>query len=571
MVIAKMRYYLMILLIVICIGIGLLINFFNQDQSLDETVFIQTTESIRNLQALDDDFSLLLYKSMHNNTFDNTSLSDKDYQISEEFDNLRFEALFEEIESNPDLSTAIANFEEKFVSRDDILLEYIELNQNVADSLTAIRLSTKQLSKSKLDPRIDQYINQTNSIVYQLALGLIEFHTAQASLPKLEQSTSENYASSFSKHQQATASYLQNYPLRASLFDSLNELNTAPLLNTIGNRYTEYHNTAIESSKLLRNALIVYGLILLLTLVLFAMQIRKNYLSLEQQIVDRTEEINTAYSELKESQEQLIQSEKMASLGQLVAGVAHEINTPLGYVSSNVESIKLNLTDLGKVINQLDDLFLEAKSKIKDKQQLTSKLITLLKSYEKNDTKELFSESEQLLNDGSYGLLEITKLVTSLKDFSRLDRQTTEQVNIHECIESSITIASSHIKENKVIIKNKFSSLPKLICVPSKLNQLFLNVITNACQAMNTNGGTLTITTEKIDNNIQLTFQDNGIGMNDEVSKKIFDPFFTTKEIGKGTGLGMSIAYKIVKQHHGTIDVKSKPGVGTKITISLPL
>jgi len=142
---------------------------------------------------------------------------------------------------------------------------------------------------------------------------------------------------------------------------------------------------------------------------------------------------------------------------------------------------------------------------------------------------------------------------------------------VTDCIQTTLPIASATIKENNVTVETDFSELPRISCMPSKLNQLVLNIITNACQAMKNSGGVLRISTYSDAESIYLSFQDEGVGMDDETQQKMFDPFFTTKKIGQGTGLGMSIAYKIVKAHNGTIDVESALGKGTKIVISLPI
>ena len=176
-----------------------------------------------------------------------------------------------------------------------------------------------------------------------------------------------------------------------------------------------------------------------------------------------------------------------------------------------------------------------------------------------------------MLEDGLYGLSEISKLVISLKDFSRLDRKATEQVDINECIESTLTIASNNIAESNVTVDKQLGEIPKIACFPSKLNQLFLNIITNACQAMKESGGSLEVRSELTDAGIRIVVKDDGVGMDQETKQQMFDPFFTSKEIGEGTGLGMSIAYKIVEAHNGTIEVTSELNEGTEISIILPI
>jgi signal transduction histidine kinase len=306
-------------------------------------------------------------------------------------------------------------------------------------------------------------------------------------------------------------------------------------------------------------------------LIFFGYTIWKNYTLLEQQVADRTEEIKSAYEELRESRELLIQNEKMASLGQMVAGVAHEINTPLGYVTSNVDTLKLNLSDLGELTSKLHELSAESKADTPDPSLAATPIVELINIYTELEANELIDESQQLLDDGIFGLKEISKLVVSLKDFSRLDRQATESIDIHNCLESSLTIASNPIKENDVSVVREFGKLPKISCLPSKLNQLFLNIITNACQAMHQQAGDLTIRTSSDNGEIRIDFIDQGVGMDEQTQQKMFDPFFTSKEIGQGTGLGLSIAYKIIEAHKGRIEVSSILNEGTSIAVILPI
>ena len=572
-----MKKYALILVVFILIGIALIARFLTQDQRLDQTVFLQTTESIRNLQALDKNFALLLSQSRFNSTFDHSELSGTNYQISEEFDNLRFDALFEEIEASPGLSSAVSEFETQFLSREETLENYIEGNTKITESLATISSVSNALQQQDLQTSalaIESLLARTNAAIYRLTLGgdlNRETEARQSDITDLQFSGSQEVAQQLSDYKNAANTLFSQHQTTKEDFESLQAINTSPLLDTIENEYTAFHNLAIGGSNQLRNALIAYGICLLITLMFFAYQIRKNFLSLEQQVADRTEEINTAYEDLKESQEQLIQSEKMASLGQMVAGVAHEINTPLGYVTSNIDTLKLNLDDLDSVIKDLDEVNNAISSSQRDNKLVTQKLVKTIKKYRETEAAEIMSESNQLISDGVYGLSEISKLVTGLKDFARLDRQNTEQIDIHDCIESSLTIASNHIRDNNVTIERDFKDLPKIDCYPSKLNQLFLNIITNACQAMKKEGGQLIVSTQLEDDQAVLRFRDQGIGMTEETMSKIFDPFFTTKEVGEGTGLGMSIAYKIIQAHAGSIDVQSVLGKGSEIKISLPI
>ena len=525
-------------------------------------MFQQTTKSIRSLQAIDKTLQQLLTKSQFVGVADHQQLDELNYQLSEEFDNLRYDALFEEIEGSPILSHAVQHADQLFNLRDQYLESYLALNRDFASALNDLRNDTFLLRHTNDTERSSTdllTLNEINLLLMDLATGMPG---------SLDTNLLQNPTTNLEAHAQKIA---RLYPQTIAALERVSQVPIAEQLDKIEEAYTDFHNQAIAKANRFRNALIIYGFALLIALLFFAGQIRRNYLYLEHQVAERTREIKRAFEELRESQEQLIQSEKMASLGQMVAGVAHEINTPLGYVSSNLDALKLNFSDLNPVIEQLGMVLLEARRKPQNRQKVTEELVRTLKAYEQTDTAALMQESTQLMNDGEYGLSEISKLVHSLKDFARLDRQSLDQVCLQTCIESSLTIASSQLRENAIRVVKQFSTTPKISCYPSKLNQVFLNIITNACQAMATNGGELIISLDQHQNHVVVRFQDQGHGMDEATRKQMFDPFFTSKPIGQGTGLGMSIAYKIIAAHQGQIEVDSTPGVGTAITISLPI
>ena len=567
-----MKKYVLILIVLILVGIGLSFQVLTQEEKLDQTVFLETTKSIRNLQSLDKNLLILLNQSRFNLEFDHSKIFELDYQISEEFDNLRYEALFEEIENSAELSASVEAFGAQFESREELLNAYEASNTSVAQNLVRVAELRAELN---IDAGIAPQAILTQSFIlnetqlFNLALGRdveLELLIIQ---PSIELSNSAEKL--LSEYHDAIRTITAAYPQALQSYLDLNQLGTGERLDQIENDYVSYHNQAISGSNNLRNALIAYGVMLLAALMFFGLQLRKHFLSLEQQVDDRTEEIKTAYEDLQESQEQLIQSEKMASLGQMVAGVAHEINTPLGYVTSNIETLKLNLSDVNLLMRDLAQLMESVQKPTRDNREITTTLMQTLKSYKELEAPEIMEESTQLLGDGAYGLSEISKLVVSLKDFARLDRQNVEQIDLHNCIESTLTIASNHIRENHVNVVLDFSVLPRIACFPSKLNQLFLNIITNACQAMSDGGGDLLITTREIHGQIRIDFKDQGIGMDEATKQKMFDPFFTSKDIGVGTGLGLSIAYKIIQAHNGRLEVESSIGEGTTLSVILPI
>lgn len=573
-----MKKYSISLLVLILIGMGLAYITIKQNLLLDDDVYLETTESVRNLKLLDNQLNILLFSIRYENNTNYSTIEERAVALSEEFDNLRYEALFEEIESSPALDAATMAFEKELNEKLDHIEAFIESHQALAEanqvflSASDVNSPINQVAeKRSLQPEIIsitinfyRYLEQSNGESKKrlnndtaFIQGMIESYSEE------EQSVIFDYIRTLS-NVIITTEQTQAHFLRAF------EQQTGSTLNRFETAYVNYHNVLIEKANALRNALVLYGLVLLALLLIFAYLLHKQYASLEQQVADRTEEIQQAYNDLQESQEQLIQSEKMASLGEMVAGVAHEINTPLGYVSSNIATSTANMEDMTHLLNALGEVNRQVRQSPRDKKALSVALSKTLRAYQQYKDDGIVEETHELLTDSQHGIGEISQLVMSLKDFSRLDRQSTAEINIHDSIESALKIASNPIREHKVNVVKRFSDVPNLVCTPSKINQLFLNIITNAAQAMKSQGGTLTITTQQIDDNVSISFTDEGVGMDKDTLQKMFDPFFTSKPIGEGTGLGMSIAYKIVQAHNGKFNVQSQPQIGTTISVLLP-
>jgi len=284
---------------------------------------------------------------------------------------------------------------------------------------------------------------------------------------------------------------------------------------------------------------------------------------------------------LQATQSQVIHTTKLASLGQMVAGVAHEINTPLGFVKSNVEVIGDLLDDYRKLVKQYDaavqyclqpvDLIFGADKASLDKlvkhvEDARRKLFEARTALEKSP---LLKDAKDLLKDASEGMAQLGSLVQNLKGFSRVDRDGMDSMDLNEGLESALMIAQHQLRDRVRVVKH-LGTLPKVRCMPSQMNQVFLNLITNAAQAID-GEGTLTIESKVSGGQVEISFEDTGCGIPDDILPKIFDPFFTTKPVGEGTGLGLSIVHKIVKGHGGTIKVRTTPKKGSLFTLSLPV
>ena len=284
---------------------------------------------------------------------------------------------------------------------------------------------------------------------------------------------------------------------------------------------------------------------------------------------------------LQATQSQVIHTTKLASLGQMVAGVAHEINTPLGFVKSNVEVVGDLLDDYRTLVTRYDaaveyclqpvDLIFGADKASLDKlvkhvEDARRKLFEARTHLEKSS---LLKDAKELLTDASDGLTQLSSLVLNLKGFSRVDRDGMDSVDLNEGLESALMIAQHQLRDRVQVVKH-LQPLPQVRCMPSQMNQVFLNLITNAAQAID-GDGTLTIDSRASGNEVEISFTDTGCGIPDEILPKIFDPFFTTKPVGEGTGLGLSIVHKIIKSHGGSIKVRTTPKKGSTFIISLPV
>ena len=292
-----------------------------------------------------------------------------------------------------------------------------------------------------------------------------------------------------------------------------------------------------------------------------AESLEKLYQSLEQQVKDRTKELEAAYSELKSTQAMMVHSEKMKSLGELVAGITHEINNPVNFIYGNLIHLKNYTADMMSVINQYSefdaDLTEEHKQKIKElKEEIDLDFL-------KDDLPELIRSCQE-------GTERTKNIVLDLKNFSRLEEAVINNVDLPREIDTTLNILHNKLKNRITVHKEYQENMPHVEGFGGQLNQVFMNILDNAAFAIQDKGD-IWIRLKSDGNNAIIEFEDNGCGMDETTRKKVFDPFFTTKEVGQGTGLGMAISYKVIKNHKGTIDLVTEPGKGSKFTITLPL
>lgn len=281
----------------------------------------------------------------------------------------------------------------------------------------------------------------------------------------------------------------------------------------------------------------------------------------EGEIRQQMLELTTLNAKLVEAQSQLLQAEKMASVGQLAAGVAHEINNPIGFVNSNLGSLKGQVEDLLKVLAA----YKKAEPALAGQPEL---LADIEQAKAKADLEFLQEDIVNLINESLEGVNRVKKIVDNLKDFSRVDTAEWQHANIENGLESTLNIVWNEIKY-KADVKKNYAGLPEIECIASQLNQVFMNLLVNAAHAIDERG-TITLRTGFDETNVWVDIADTGKGIKPEHLNKIFEPFFTTKPVGKGTGLGLSLAYGIVQRHHGRLEVRSELGKGTVFRVTLP-
>ncbi len=276
--------------------------------------------------------------------------------------------------------------------------------------------------------------------------------------------------------------------------------------------------------------------------------------SLDRKVQERTEELKRAHA-------RLLQQEKIASVGQLAAGVAHEINTPLGFISSNLNTLKRYSARFREMLDFYRDL-LERKGDMSAAAEASRRKWRELKlDFILRDVEELVVQSLE-------GAERVSKIVSDLKGFSHVDDSSEDLVDVNREIERTLSVLAHEIPEDARIVRN-YRPLPPILCNPALICQVFLNIILNALQARE-EGLELRIDTENTDGNILISFSDNGPGIPEEIRNRIFEPFYTTKEVGKGTGLGLTVTHDIITAYGGDIEVKSKQGEGTTFIVRLP-
>lgn len=281
----------------------------------------------------------------------------------------------------------------------------------------------------------------------------------------------------------------------------------------------------------------------------------------QEYLEEANQKLEKAMQELQETEGQLIQSEKMAAIGQVVAGVAHEINNNINFISGALPSLDRGMEDVRRLTQKLNTACTNPTAEnLEEAKALQVEL----------EDEELFDDLNLLMDNIHEGVNRTTMIIADLRTFSRADEQGYKAVDLHKSIDSTITFLKKEHLDN-IEIKKEYADIPRVYCHPDRINQVFLNIMNNALHAMAGQGGILSITTFVEDSHVHICFADTGVGISKEVLPKIFDPFFTSRDIGEGSGIGLAISYKIIEQHEGRIEVTSEEGKGSSFEVILPL
>ncbi|WP_165390375.1 DAHL domain-containing protein [Thalassococcus sp. S3] len=331
---------------------------------------------------------------------------------------------------------------------------------------------------------------------------------------------------------------LRERQLGSELMLAVPRVATGDILDRLQNKIAALQVSSEAVRTRTRDAAILFGLLVLTGLSLLIWRARQRFRKMDQDKLS-LQKAN------KDAQDQLIQSAKLSAMGQMVAGITHEVNTPLAYVKTVFELIKEKLLERSELMVDPD---------VED------------------GAEDGVAELEMLINDGLHGIEEISTLVTTMKNFSRLDRGRIEKLSVEEALDSALLIARSKLKYVAEVVKD-YDNVPDIVGAPTQLKQVFLNLINNAVHALSEQNkqGRIVLRTQMTSSDfVKIEIRDNGPGIPEEIMAQIFDPFFTTKAVGEGTGMGLSICYRIIENHGGTISVNSVVGKGTVFTITLP-
>jgi two-component system NtrC family sensor kinase len=568
-----------LLIAIVALGlVGTLVFFYNKTQAIDLGKSNEVVALLRQLQSIDNQWDIDVLRARIELEDSTVGTPDRAAVAKR-----TLKTLAQDMPDahSPALNAGFDKISTAITEKAALVKQYLEANsQTKSDLRTVLAVASQPATTAggRTDPRsreFRQVLNTLSAAALQYywygqddQFNIIETGTANmlALVARLGDST---LSSQSDQMDIALRSLVKDRPAEQKLFERVSLLTAGPRLESLTLAYDHELELTLQDKERFRIYMIAYAAALLISVAYLGVRLEAARERLEQRVAARTHELSEALQHLKESEAQLVQSEKMSSLGQMVAGVAHEINTPLAYVSNTINTVNSRLPQINTVVDGSEKLLQLLRDHNADPEELNRQFELLSGQIDELKLHGVLQELAGLVQDGIYGTDQVKEIVGNLKDFSRLDRSKVSSFNLNDGLDSTLGLARHLLKSIKV--SKDYGIIPSVTCAPSQINQVFLNLITNAAQALPEQGGEIKLSTRQEDNGVAVEVADNGSGIPPEVLPKIFDPFYTTKDVGKGTGLGLSISYKIIQEHGGRIDVKSEVGKGTRFTVWLPL
>ena len=459
--------------------------------------------------------------------------------------------------------------------------EFVQRQNALAASLLILQNESPILVKHLRD----QGLAQPSQRAFTLAVELFEFATGNGTAESAQMSarlddfrsdslTVPEISGQVSAFANAATAVLDERALAEAALVSIGNSPAIAELTELNRVLVNANQDTVGRSERARLLLAVCAVLLLISAAYAIARLQFSYrelnqvnVKLEERVLARTEQLSKAYDELKESQVQLIHAEKMSSLGEMVAGISHEINTPLWYLMNNSSVIRERLDVADELCDVAERMVASARSKTNVNETVGRGLVEMDRLMNEGIRDDI-DEAKSLVQDSIDGLDDLTALAQGLKDFSRLDRAQQGEFDVNDGLDRTLLIAKNKIKHKATVYKH-YGDIPKIFCSPSQINQIFLNLLTNAADSIAERGEIVIHTCEQ-HGNVEISITDTGCGIPADGLPKIRNPFFTTKEVGKGTGLGLSIVDRIIAEHGGKMRVESEPGKGTTVTVTLP-
>lgn len=575
-------------------GLGLI---YWKSEAYSAATQTRIAEDLRQLEALDAEWGLDVWRAKDGVTSDYDKLSSPQEKlmqllssIDSELGRIEDPALKQaqaDLKSMVDKKLALV---ESFKSQNAVLTNSLKFipaaNAELQQTIAAERYKNPGKAKqyAPLSELCDTLLTET--LKYNLSPAVETKTNVEVSISYVE-SILPNYSNAITEQADALLSHartiLRQKEREAALLKDISSLKASYQTKLIDSILSREYSGQMAQQQAYRDILFIYAGLLLLLLGYVGYKMLQSVQAarkaneslntankwLDEMVRVRDEMVELATDELKETQVQMVQSEKMASIGQMVAGVTHEINTPLAYVKSGLEISRTRIQDIAELINEAVILNTMLHSGEAEDEALAGQLQRIGAIASTLTEEDMANELDNLLKDGLHGIDQISDIVAGLKNFSRLDRQKISTFDIHEGLENTLKIAKNVVK-HKTVTRQFGDDIGLITCSPSSINQVFLNLISNAAQATKDDGEIRIVTSQQGDK-VKIEIIDNGTGMPPEVQEQIFQPFFTTKKVGEGTGLGLSIVQRIVREHGGEIRVQSRVGLGTKFTVTLPV